>query len=670
LNLKPRAYVDEGGPTLTTKLNQVGKRVGDALYLHATAVATAEEQVRNKVERAAAVAKCSDWNVVKIRGNVVSFLTYESFDDVAFPALLGSIRVTLGEGLAVRTNYKERANPPILHRKETLLPLEDPRRPAFSAVTRLAEEHNLFAQPHLIGTRKAWSERVKAAGLVMDGAKLFHFEGAAVNVSRHRTAIVRRDLSQPVQVLVSHRVLTEKTTILDYGCGQGDDVAALAANGYQAYGWDPHYAPDGPRIAADVVNLGFVLNVIEDRHERAETLIAAYGFARRALSIAVMPIGKYSFDGLKPYGDGYVTARGTFQKYFAQQEIRDFVARTLDESPIAFAPGIFVVFRDKELEQEVLLRRQAREIVRATSLRPPVRDRLIQPARPELAERIRAELDVLWTALVERGRLLDEEELPDGLLERFRAAKVSPARAAEFCLSDPANREQLALAATTRGEDLLVHLALTLFPGAPRYATLARSIQRDIRQFFGSHAAAMQKANTLLFSVGSSDIVRQSIQVATESGLGAMRDDDTFRFYTPVLNRLPAALRVLVGCAGVLRGGVEGANFIDMKVDGLRVAFISCEDMTQRLPIYLERTRVDLSRLRVAVDQPKGKILYLKGRFLPSDLPGVSEQRLFDKKLIEAGIVDQYGRGPHWPELQALMRRRRDRAGEANQPEC
>jgi DNA phosphorothioation-associated putative methyltransferase len=61
-----------------------------------------------------------------------------------------------------------------------------------------------------------------------------------VDVVRHRTAITRRDLSQPLQILVSHRIVTQADTVLDYGCGQGDDVAALAANGFQAHGWDPH----------------------------------------------------------------------------------------------------------------------------------------------------------------------------------------------------------------------------------------------------------------------------------------------------------------------------------------------------------------------------------------------------------------------------------------------
>jgi DNA phosphorothioation-associated putative methyltransferase len=650
---------------MTARVCHAGKRVGSAFYLHVSAVPEADPSIRERVERAATVANWQSWNVAKLQGSAVSLLLYEAFDASAFPALLTAVRVELADGNVVRTDYRGRANPPILHRKEILLRPDDPQRPAFAALTRLAEEHNLFVEPHRIGTRRAWLERVEAAGLVIQGAKLLRRETIPINVVRHRTAIIRRDLSQPVQMLVSHRIVTESTTVLDYGCGQGDDVAALAANGFHAFGWDPHYAPDGPRRPADIVNLGFVLNVIEDRHERAETLVAAYGFARRALSVAVMPLGKYTFDGLKPYGDGYVTARGTFQKYFAQQELRDFIAQALGEAPVAFAPGIFVIFRDKELEQEVLLKRQARDIVRPVGLRPPERERRAVPTRPELAERIRPELDILWAALEERGRVLDVEEFPDGLYDRLRAAKVSPARAIEICLSEPSNRDQLSAAAATRREDLLIHLALTLFPGAPRYTTLARSIQRDLRAFFGSHVAAIQEANALLFSVGKADTVRDGISAAVSAGLGAMRDGDTFRMHAPALNRLPPVLRVLVGCAGVLRGGTEGADFIDIKMDGRRIAFIAYVDAAARLPVYTERTRVDLGRLRVTVDQPEGMILYLKGRFLPTDAPDVAEQLAFDRKLIEAGIVDEEGRGPRYAELQDMMRQRKLKRGHA-----
>jgi DNA phosphorothioation-associated putative methyltransferase len=648
---------------MTAPTRQLGKRVGKALYLHASALGVADPAVRERIEKADAASNHPPWNVAKVLASAVSLLLYESFDDAAFPALLAATRVNLEDGLISRTDYRTRANPPILHRKETLLQSDDPRRPAFAAITRLAEEHKLFEEPHRIGTHKAWMERVAAAGLAVRGAKLRRRETPLVDVVRHRTAIARRDLSQPVQLLVNHRILTEADTVLDYGCGQGDDVAALTANGFQAHGWDPHYAPDGLRRLADVVNLGFVLNVIEDRHERAETLTAAYRFAKRALCVAVMPIGKNNFGALRSHGDGYLTARGTFQKYFAQQELRDFIAETIGDAPVAFAPGIFVVFRDKDLEQEVLFRRQVRDITRHSGWQSPERPSRPINARPELVERIGAELQMLWAAIVDRGRVLDAEEVPSALRERLRAANVSIGRATDLCLSDSVNRDGLAAAAAARKEDLLIHLALTLFPGAPRYTTLARSIQRDIRAFFGSHAAGMQEANALLFSVGKAEVVRQAVSAAVEAGLGGMRDAATFRFYAPALNRLGAVLRVLVGCAGVLRGGTEGADFIDIKLDGRRFTFLACKDATARLPICSERTRVDMIRLRVSVDQPDGLVLYLIGRFLPRDMPGATDQIAFDRKLVAAGIADEEGRGPRYTELNEILRQRRTKAG-------
>ena len=166
------------------------------------------------------------------------------------------------------------------------------------------------------------------------------------------------------------------------------------------------------------------------------------------------------------------------------------------------------------------------------------------------------------------------------------------------------------------------------------------------------------------------ETVCDGISAAITAGLGAMRDGNTFRMHAPVLNRLPAVLRVLVGCAGVLRGGTEGADFIDIKTDGRRVGFIACRDATARLPVYTERTRVDLGRLRVTVDQPEGMILFLKGRFLPSDATGVAEQLMFDEKLLKAGIVGPEGKGPRYVELQQMMRQRRVGSGAAGLTEA
>ena len=95
---------------------------------------------------------------------------------------------------------------------------------------------------------------------------------AASSVERHKTAIRRDNLSRPLNALGRHGYLKGQYTVFDYGCGHGDDVRRLKANGVHASGWDPYYAPDNAKREADIVNVGYVVNVIDDEAERAAVL--------------------------------------------------------------------------------------------------------------------------------------------------------------------------------------------------------------------------------------------------------------------------------------------------------------------------------------------------------------------------------------------------------------
>src|SRR3954452_807300 len=87
--------------------------------------------------------------------------------------------------------------------------------------------------------------------------------------ARARTALQRGGLSRPVRLAVDDGLISaDATSVLDYGCGRGGDVARLVRAGVQCTGWDPHHRPDGTLEPSDVVNLGYVVNVIEDLQER------------------------------------------------------------------------------------------------------------------------------------------------------------------------------------------------------------------------------------------------------------------------------------------------------------------------------------------------------------------------------------------------------------------
>jgi DNA phosphorothioation-associated putative methyltransferase len=97
----------------------------------------------------------------------------------------------------------------------------------------------------------------------------------------------RYSLSRPLALAMSHRLILPSRKVLDYGCGHGTDIRLLQKAGIPASGWDPHFRPDDPLRPADCINLGYVLNVIEDPAERAATLQNAFQLAERVLIVAV-----------------------------------------------------------------------------------------------------------------------------------------------------------------------------------------------------------------------------------------------------------------------------------------------------------------------------------------------------------------------------------------------
>jgi DNA phosphorothioation-associated putative methyltransferase len=163
-------------------------------------------------------------------------------------------------------------------------------------------------------------------------------------IERHRTAIVRRGLSRPVRLALEGGLFEEDTTFFDYGCGHGVDVKLISAHGYVSGGWDPYYFPENEIHPADIVNLGYVINVIECLQERREALLQAWALARKVLIVAarVLPVERGKGD--LPYGDGIITSRDTFQKYYDQQELKNYIDSILGVDAIPVEPGICFVF--------------------------------------------------------------------------------------------------------------------------------------------------------------------------------------------------------------------------------------------------------------------------------------------------------------------------------------
>lgn len=665
----------------TRSRNSLGKQIKGNRYVHVAALGALAPDLHERVQLAATRAGLnveSEFNVIKIdeTGQQISFLSYANFFDDPFPALQSSVVVNLTSGRIKRLRYDGSENPPILHRKELLLPADHPQALLFAALTQQLEAAGLFRDARRIGFAREWQERLQTAGYEVRDHQLVtlnnitHPKQASVemggegdctsplpgqsqriaptqeisndqaNLARHRTALQRYTLSTPMQALQRHGYLDGAWSIFDYGCGKGDDVRILKLNGITASGWDPHYTPDAPRTSAEVVNLGFVLNVIEDPTERAQTLQHAYGFAEKLLSVSVMLTGREQPNG-EQYRDGVRTSRNTFQKYYTQRELRDYLRSVLDKEPVAVGPGIFFVFKDEEEEQRFFTHR-----ARNRGGLDRLINRLPKPTRAEREQTFytthRELLDQLWDTWLDLGRKpeLDEVAQPKAIEAVFGSLE----KALRF-LERFHGPEAVTAAFRSRKEDLTVYLALQQFEQRKRVAPPSEELRRDIRTFFGSSQNAQAEARQLLFSIGNRDLLRQLCRAAEQQGLGWLEKDRALYLHTSLVERLPAALRVYIGCASYLYGDVTSADLIKIHIDSAKLTLMSYDDFVGKpLPRLLERIKIrfrdqDVERFTYggAYEPP---YLYRKSRFLTEDSPYYAEQVAFEHALEALHFFD------------------------------
>ena len=168
--------------------------------------------------------------------------------------------------------------------------------------------------------------------------------------TRGKTAMRRYTCSRPIALALADGLIKNDHSFFDFGCGHGSDIEFLRKRKVNAAGWDPSHFPDHPVCSADVVNLGFVLNVIEDPQERAETLRSAFGLARKLLIVSVRV--DHGHTTTSEFGDGMITNKGTFQKIYSQTEFTQYVRAILGRSIHVAGIGIAYVFANQIAESE------------------------------------------------------------------------------------------------------------------------------------------------------------------------------------------------------------------------------------------------------------------------------------------------------------------------------
>jgi DNA phosphorothioation-associated putative methyltransferase len=654
----------------------LGKKVINNVYWHSSVTTLQAADVQQQLVEAETLAKLQvdiDYNVVKydVNNGLLSLLWYPCFFEHPFPALAISYRIDLKAKRVEKRSYQASLNPPILHRKELLLSPNDTRIATFQELTAIAEQLGLFDDTIRIGFKQAWENLIAEKGFQLLDNQFVPIGNVETldeaiaqstlntSIARYLTALSRSNLSAPMQCLARHGFLNGDFSVFDYGCGKGDDIRNLTANAISVSGWDPHYAPDQPKQAADVVNLGFVINVIENTTERFEALQGAYQLSKQLLVVSAMLINQNAFKG-QTFNDGVITQRNTFQKYFTQTELKEFITDSLETEAIPVAPGIFFVFKDTDAEQRFLLNRQRsqRNILRL-SQRPAAQPKLSRHEKKYLT--VKHLLEPLWQQTLALGRLPEKTEITQ--LVELTQSFGTVSKALHFMLEHQ-DESLLEQARLSRINDLLTYFALQTFSKRQSYKHLDTTLQKDIKAFFGDYKNAIATAEAVLFQIGKAELIASACQQASEQGLGYWNEEQALQLHTSVVEQLPTLLRIYIACATLLYGDLEQTDVIKIHSQSGKLSLMRYDNFeNQPLPRLLERVKINLRAqifdLYQYGEQYQPTYLYLKSRIINEEFPNYAEQLLFDEQLLALNLFDLTGYGLKPDDLNQTLKNAR-----------
>lgn len=446
-----------------------------------------------------------------------------------------------------------------------------------------------------------------------------------MRIARHKTARSRHELSRPVRRALEDGLISESTAVFDYGCGRGDDVRLLKKRGISCGGWDPGLRKRGKKRPAEVVNLGYVVNVIEDADERRQTLQEAWSLAAKSLVVAARLLYEAKGLKLKSHRDGFLTQKGTFQKFYLQGELRQWVDETLGVTSVAAGPGIFYVFRSDVDRQSFVASRYRRR-----SAAPRVSKSV------QLFEAHRELLEPFMAFMAERGRLPSDVELANApeLVEELGSLK----RAAGIVRRATGKNRWVEIAAE-RAQDLLVYLGLSRFGGRPRMSELPRDIQLDVKAFFSTYKRASSEADALLFAAGDMQRVDRAVE---ESPVGK-KTHKAIYFHVSAMPELPPILRVYEGCARNYLGVVDAANVVKLHRMKPKVSYLLYQDFEKNPhPPLLGSLGVNLQGFDVwqrdYSDSDNPFILHRKEELVPAKHPMRDKYARLTEQEERAGL--------------------------------
>ncbi|MGO3407694.1 DNA phosphorothioation-associated putative methyltransferase [Marinomonas sp.] len=625
---------------------KVGKNLPDAIYLHKDAFDVTPTELVKFIKVIAQAVKIDeqDFDLIKLFKNEfrLSLLSYPTFYEESYPPLKRSINIDLVKLSHKITCYKNTDNPPILHRKETMVQANNSHFQLFCDLTAEGEQAGLYENTRMIGFKGSWERLIAKKGYELVDGRLFRSSAVQSpdndkEIDRHLTAIVRHELSAPLKTLAKNGFLNGDYSIFDYGCGRGDDLRELEAHGIDVLGWDLNYRPDADKVISDIVNIGFVINVIEDRDERIEALLGAWELSQKLLVVSAMLGNESLVSQFQSYKDGVITSRNTFQKYYTQAELKTFIEMSVDESAIAVAPGIYYIFKDKQLEQHFLQNRHKRAYKWQHLTAPePVNEeqaRILFTQHQQLFESF-------WLTCLTLGRCPANNEFAQS--DKIKEVIGSNKKALKLVLKW-FEEDELKTAEAMRKEDLSLYFALAMFEKRKPYTQQPEDLKRDIKAFFDTYKIAQHQATELLFKIADSALI-ESLCLEAEKILPAGKIDvengqpHALTLHKDFITLLPLVLRVYIGAALQMYGELDDIQLIKIHILSGKVTLLGYEGFYDSpLPQLKERVKIKMSEQDVDffdyVVEEKRPLLLNKIDYIDDTFEDYKKQKAFNKRL-------------------------------------
>ena len=451
-----------------------------------------------------------------------------------------------------------------------------------------------------------------------------------MKIERHRTAIQRNQLSRPVLVTLRDGLLSADRSFFDYGCGRGQDLEYLREMGIQASGWDPAHAPDEPKKNADVVNLGYVINVVEDPNERKQALLDAFSLCKGLLVVSAM-VGfkERALRNSRSHNDGVVTQRGTFQRYFEQAELGDYISSALKRDAYPAAQGVFYVFASENLERDYCNALANEE------------------STPESSEKVGAirveesDLKEISAEVFRLRRLPLPSELPkQGVVLGLLASSDDWLQHLSNVLTQP---ERDGIRQERRAETLRA-IALSFYSpeGGARMSDLTLTQRADVRMVFGSMARAQTEVERDLKRLLNPARLERECR---DWKLGKLTPSALY-LHVSLESELPEQLKLLLDCAQFLAGdqlnGSENILKLNFKKPG--VSFAQYPDFdAEPHPSLRRAVRADFASSSVAVrDYGQSKsppILHRKELFVSPEHESFESWLAFTREEESLGLL-------------------------------